>query len=111
MKPNSCVQMLKNFSGIDLTSVDLDSISVEQGFLTFFCLVYPLPKEQRAIYPHCTTTAFSSLKIKVFFSLELVKFTPSIRKINPQGVTPGVENDEQFFQIGLAVTNEFSVSF
>ena len=28
----------KNFSGIELRSVDLDSISVEQGFLTYFVL-------------------------------------------------------------------------
>ena len=37
--------------------------------LNLFCLIYPLPKERSIIYPQCTTTAFSLLKIKVFFSL------------------------------------------
>ena len=39
------------------------------GVLNLFCLVYPLPKERSVIYPHCTTTALSLLKIKIFFSL------------------------------------------
>ena len=39
------------------------------GVLSLFCLVYPLPKEKSIIYLQCTTTAFSLLKIKAFFSL------------------------------------------
>ena len=36
------------------------------GVLNLFCLVYLLPKEKSIIYPQCTATAFSVLKIKVF---------------------------------------------
>ena len=41
----------------------------KSGVLNLFCLVYPFPKEKSIIYPQCTTTAFSLLKIKAFFSL------------------------------------------
>ena len=46
--------------------------SLKTGILNLFCLVYPLPKyiEYRSIiYPQCTTTAFSILKIEVFLGL------------------------------------------
>ena len=41
-----------------------------------FCLVYPLPKEKSIFYPQCTTTAFSLLKTKVFFSPQGVNLPP-----------------------------------
>ena len=41
-------------------------IQIKTGVVNLFCLVYPLPKEKSIIYPQCTATAFSVLKIKVF---------------------------------------------
>ena len=52
-----------------LISQDSKYCSFRAGILNLFCFVYPLPKEKSIIYPRCTTTAFSLLKIKAFFSL------------------------------------------
>ena len=47
----------------------LDHYGIRAGVINLFCIVYTLSKEKNLIYPQCSTTAFSILKVKVFFSL------------------------------------------
>ena len=48
-------------------ALNSDSLHLMQGFLAFFVTFTPWPKKS-IIYPQCTTTAFLTLEIKVFFN-------------------------------------------
>ena len=74
--PISVALGLKIFSNaavrVNITASSVGAVIyrlLRSGFLNLFCLVYLLPKDKSIIYPQCATTAFSMLKIKVFFGL------------------------------------------